>query len=106
MSKGYRRVELKTEAADRPRRAPERRTVRPLRILLAVAGAALLVASGVQLVELMAGMPRPTGAAALATSLPRPHVAWTTVAGAVVMPIAAVLCFVAFTAMRSRALRS
>ena len=104
MSKGYRRVELKNETV-KARRTPKRR-VHPLRIALAVAGAALVLASGVQLVELMAGMPRPTGAAALATSLPRPDVAWTTVAGAVLMPIAAVLCSVAFTAMRARALRS
>lgn len=107
MSKGYRRVELHAETTTTSRPAPTGAAViHPLRIALAVAGAVLLVASGVQLVELMAGMPRPTGAAALATSLPRPDVAWTTVAGAVVMPVAAVLCFVAFTAMRARALRS
>jgi len=103
-NKGYRRIELKAERASRP---PKRaRKLSPLRIALAIAGAALLVASGVQLVELMSAMPRPAASTAAMAALPKTSVAWTTVLGAVVMPIAAVLCFVAFSATRTRAIRS
>jgi hypothetical protein len=112
-SKGYRRVELPTEPAPPPVVRPARkkspaRQARAglLRIALATLGAALLVASGAQLLELMAAASAAEPTRSALQGLPTTEMQWTTVAGAVLMPMAAVLCFVAFGAVRTRVLRT